>query len=104
MGMRFSSSMSAPRRVPECSLSKRAARTVRSSASGTPATSFTRAITPSLADPQANGVLPIDQRENALQQVIAVVAPAHDVQEEVQLGGRGITRPGQDRHHSSSGR
>ena len=81
--------------------SRRAARTARSCVGGTPGTSFTRAIAPSSRTRKRTRVAAVDEREDALQQVVAVRAPADDVQEEVQLRGRGIVGRRERAWHSA---
>ena len=79
--------MSTPSGVPLAACSARAARRHRSSA-GSAAPRSWRARRPSVAAFEVQRVAPVDQHEHRLQQVVAVVAAADDMQEQVQLGRR----------------
>ena len=87
-GTRLSIEMSAPSAQPLAACSARAARRHRSSAgSGWPRSC--RAQHAVVAALEVQRVAPVDQHEHRLQQVVAVGAPADDVQEQVELGRRG---------------
>jgi len=53
---------------------------------------------------EVQGVAPIDQHEDGLQQVVAVCAPAGDVQKQIEFGGRGyVKKPLQRRSRGEVG-
>ena len=95
-GMRFSQlDVGAQRRAARL-WSSRAARTARSCVLGDARPRRSRgAITPSSRTRKRSWSHAIDQREDALQQVVAVGAPPDDVQEEIELRRRGVVGAGQ---------
>ena len=103
MGMRLLTRSVAPRRVPAAACRARAARTTRSDSAG----DTRRALGPLdravLADRDGQRVAQIDELKDSLQLVVAVRAPAGDVEEEIQLGRRGPEGlPAAHRRHPST--
>ena len=92
IGMLFLMAISAPSPVPVAACRARAARTVRSSDSATPAGPAGRVMRAVVADADLDAIAQVDELKHRLQLVVAVGPAADDVQHEIEFGGRRATR------------